>query len=448
MNQQANSAASRITLIASAFIVGLALLALLVALQMRPRPAPAPAVRADSALAAYGPLGAYSGIVKLDWALTGVYSDTLPTPTPQPDGTPSPILGDVNLGILFHPDSSPDDGHVDLGNTLVFTREHTITATPVGPTPGPGTPAPAAVPLAVGPKVSVAFNGLTLRVESERFAMTTGAGQRLQRQFRLIGATDAGDSHRFTGEYRETIWGFGARPLTLVGTFILVQPPNDAPGAEFGQWATTATASSEYANPDWSANQATGAPNVETCSDNIYAWAPAPSGPDPEWLRLGYATPVYATAVRVRESWVTGSVKGIDLVEPDGTIHTLTIPADTTPCPGLFVVTFPQTTYVVVEVIVHTQIADWEEIDAVELVGVPVPTATPTPTPTANASTATPTRTPTTVASTATPTRTPTPAGPTATPTRTSTPGGPTATPTVTGPSGFKLFLPLSLRQR
>lgn len=401
MNQQAHSAASKLTLIASAFIVGIALLALLLALPMRPRPAPAPVLQGDSVAALYGPVGAYSGIVELNWALAGVYSDTLPTPTPQPAGTPSPILGDVNLGILFHPHGSPDDGHVDLSNTLVFTREHTITATPVGPAPGPGTPTPAAAPLAVGPEVSVTFNGGNLRIESERFAMTTGAGQRLQRQFRLIGTADASDSHRFTGEYRETIWGYGKQPLTLVGTFILVQPPNDAPGAEFGQWATTATASSEYDNPDWSANQATGAPNVETCSDNVLAWAPAPSGPDPEWLRLGYATPVYATAVRVRESWVTGSVKGIDLVEPNGAIHALTIPADTTPCPGLFVVTFPQTTYVVVEVIVHTQIADWEEIDAVELVGVAVPS-------------------------------------PTATPTRTSTPGG---------PSGFKLFLPLNLRR-
>lgn len=234
MNQQANSAASRITLIASAFIVGMALLALLLALQMRPRPAPAPAVRADSALVADAPLGAYSGIVELDWALAGVYSDTLPTPTPQPAGTPSPILGDVNLGILFHPGSSPDDGHVDLGNTLVFTKEHSITATPVGPAPGPGTPTPAAVPLAVGPEVTVTFDGSNLRVESERFAMTTGAGQRLQRQFRLIGVADANDSHRFTGDYRETIWGFGTQPLTLVGTFILVQPqpatPTPTPG--------------------------------------------------------------------------------------------------------------------------------------------------------------------------------------------------------------------------
>lgn len=232
MNQEPNSAASRITLVAGALLVAMALLALLLALQMRPRPAPA--VRADSAPAvsapaADGPVGAYNGMVELDWSLAGVYSDTLPTPTPQPavtPGTPSPIpiLSAIDLGLLFHPGGNQGDGHVDLSNTLMFTKEHTIMATPIGPTPGPGTPPPAAVALAVGPKVSVTLDGANLRVESERFAMTTGAGQGLQRQFRLIGVAADGDIHRFTGDYRETIWGFGPQPLTLVGRFILVQP--------------------------------------------------------------------------------------------------------------------------------------------------------------------------------------------------------------------------------
>lgn len=229
MNQQANSAASKITLTVSALLTAIALVALLIALQMRPRSAPATGVLPDSAPAANGPVGAYSGIVELDWALAGVYSDTLPTPTPQPavtPGTPSPIpiLSAIDLGLLFHPGGNQGDGHVDLSSTLMFTKEHTIMATPIGPTPGPGTPPPAAVALAVGPKVSVTLNGANLRVESERFAMTTSAGQRLQRQFRLIGVAADGDIHRFTGDYRETIWGFGRQPLTLVGKFTIVQP--------------------------------------------------------------------------------------------------------------------------------------------------------------------------------------------------------------------------------
>jgi len=236
MNQEPNSAASKITLVAGALLVAMALLAMVLTLQLWPRSTTAPAARFLSDPSAARPEGAYSGIVELDWSLAGVYSDTLPTPTAQPEGAPSPILNAVDLGLIFHPAGLRVDGHVDLSSSLIFTEEHTILATPVGPTPGPGTPTPAAVPLAVGPAVSVTFDGTNLRVESERFAMTTGAGQRLQRQFRLVGTADGGDIHRFTGDYRETIWGFGPQPLTLVGRFILVQPQvggsTTPPGAE------------------------------------------------------------------------------------------------------------------------------------------------------------------------------------------------------------------------
>ena len=166
--------------------------------------------------------GAYAGIVELDWALSGVYSDTLPTPEPSEE--PVPILNAIDLGFLFHQVDGQGDGHVDLSSTLIFTVEHTIMVTPVGPTPDPGTPTPEAVSLAVGPAVDVSLNGADLIVESERFAMTTSAGQSLQRQFQLIGVADHDNDHRFTGEYRETIWGFGLQPLTLVGRFTIVQP--------------------------------------------------------------------------------------------------------------------------------------------------------------------------------------------------------------------------------
>ena len=40
------------------------------------------------------------------------------------------------------------------------------------------------------------------------------------------------------------------------------------------QWASSATAGSEYSNTDWSANQATGAPDTPDCGDQETAWAP------------------------------------------------------------------------------------------------------------------------------------------------------------------------------
>ena len=39
------------------------------------------------------------------------------------------------------------------------------------------------------------------------------------------------------------------------------------------QWAATATASSQYGDIDWAARQATGAPDMVACDDDVHAWA-------------------------------------------------------------------------------------------------------------------------------------------------------------------------------
>ena len=139
------------------------------------------------------------------------------------------------------------------------------------------------------------------------------------------------------------------------------------------QWATTAVASSEYGSTDYGAIQATGAPNTASCVDSTTAWAPLSSGSEPEWLRLRYSTPVNANGVRIHETNIAGFVTAIELVEPGGTKHAITIPADNTSCPGYFEVNFSPTPYLVAEVIVHTQATGWEEIDAVELLSVSTP---------------------------------------------------------------------------
>ena len=69
-------------------------------------------------------------------------------------------------------------------------------------------------------------------------------------------------------------------------------PPADQPASGSGsqvirQWATSATASTEYAPDSWAAYQATGAPNVIECSDNEYAWASGPSD-TLEWIELTF----------------------------------------------------------------------------------------------------------------------------------------------------------------
>ena len=178
--------------------------------------------------------GAFSGEVKLDWGLAGALDDPLATPTATPQGGPPPSdasmrpdLGSIDLGLLLRQTGSSVTGYVDLDHTLVFTRELTIQATPVGPTPFPGTPAPGATPLAVGPQVDGTFDGTTLELRSG--VLNTGMinpndEKPVTRQFSLKGKVERpGNLITFTGEYRETVIGYMPQPVTIIGSFMLYQ---------------------------------------------------------------------------------------------------------------------------------------------------------------------------------------------------------------------------------
>ena len=71
-----------------------------------------------------------------------------------------------------------------------------------------------------------------------------------------------------------------------------------------GQWAIAATASSTYndakGQDSWSANQATGAPNVDHYGDDGHAWTTKTQDAGIEWLDLKFPKPVHAEEIRVR----------------------------------------------------------------------------------------------------------------------------------------------------
>jgi len=137
------------------------------------------------------------------------------------------------------------------------------------------------------------------------------------------------------------------------------------------QWATSADASSEYNEEgEWSAEQATGPPNTFECNDIETAWAPKNSSGYPEWLTLYYDTPVHATGVNIHETYNPGFVYKIELIDVNDTVHVIWEGTDDTTCSDMwFNITFPITPYLVKGVVIHTQIAGYEEIDAVQLVG-------------------------------------------------------------------------------
>lgn len=143
-----------------------------------------------------------------------------------------------------------------------------------------------------------------------------------------------------------------------------------------GQWAIQASASSSYndaqGTAQWSANQATGAPNVEKYGDDGRAWTSKTPDGGIEWLDLKYPKPVHASEVRVRESCGSGAVIKIEVYDEQGTAHAVWQGNDPTTELNYLMVKFPKTTFKTdrVKVTLATNvIPGWNEIDAVQLVG-------------------------------------------------------------------------------
>lgn len=157
----------------------------------------------------------------------------------------------------------------------------------------------------------------------------------------------------------------------------LVHNPNQADSdlEQIRQWAIVADASSEWTATDYSAMQASGPPeHTGLCENRPTCWSPLEPSSDPEWLRLGYAIPVRATGVIIHECYESAFVYQIDMQDTSGGLRTIWAGADPTSCGGEFVPTWPPTAFFADGLVVRTQVQDWEEVDAVELVGLgPVP---------------------------------------------------------------------------
>jgi hypothetical protein len=175
------------------------------------------------------------------------------------------------------------------------------------------------------------------------------------------GGSEAGVSAETTAKLAATEWALKQDEIK--------KDPN-------GQWATQATASSTYndaQNADgWSANQATGSPNVEKYGDDGAAWATKTPDGGIEWLDLKYSKPVHATEVRVRESCGSGAVIKIEIYDEQGGAHAVWQGTDPTTELNYFMVKFPKTTFKTdrVKITLATNaVPGWNEIDAVQLVG-------------------------------------------------------------------------------
>ena len=145
-----------------------------------------------------------------------------------------------------------------------------------------------------------------------------------------------------------------------------------------GQWAVTATASSEYAPDRYNAMQATGAPDVEDYSDNPKAWCHSSTSNQEDWLELTYAKPVVATELRVRQNYTPGTIAKVEAFAADGRALLLWEGTDPNVYPdrriSWFVLRFPPTPFAVSRIRLTLNIpaiGGWKQIDAVQLVGSP-----------------------------------------------------------------------------
>jgi len=139
------------------------------------------------------------------------------------------------------------------------------------------------------------------------------------------------------------------------------------------QWAIFATASSEYGNPDFSAFQATGAPESTDCGDYSNAWASA-EATSVDWLELLYEKPVYPEQINIYQNNLPDQVVKVEVIDPNLNYYTVyTGEPSVTECPYTLTIDITDIDFLVASVkltIDQSQLdASWDEIDAVELVG-------------------------------------------------------------------------------
>lgn len=86
------------------------------------------------------------------------------------------------------------------------------------------------------------------------------------------------------------------------------------------QWASTVRGvSTQYTASSWAATKVLGAPDVfPGGGDNANAWASLGADDQDEWIEVGFAQPMQASAVEIYETFNPGSISAIELVDAGG----------------------------------------------------------------------------------------------------------------------------------
>lgn len=159
--------------------------------------------------------------------------------------------------------------------------------------------------------------------------------------------------------------------VLLAGSVAIISAQDDL--IQMAQWADEAEASSQYGEDSWSADQATGRPDVRACEDNVEAWASASTSGE-EFLTLEFDDEVIPTQVNIYQTLAPGAIVGIAIIpddnDEDPILFNLSDPSDE--CPSILSVNLPDDLPESRELTIFFDmsiVGNWNEIDAVELVG-------------------------------------------------------------------------------
>ncbi|NML23020.1 T9SS type A sorting domain-containing protein [Pseudoflavitalea sp. G-6-1-2] len=129
--------------------------------------------------------------------------------------------------------------------------------------------------------------------------------------------------------------------------------------------------SSQWTSTDWSAQQATGIPNVKSCASIKEAWASLTADGQREFLELEYSNPTPINRIFIYEIFNPGAVDTVYVLNPNTQLYekvfTRTAVA-VSGCPRVMTVIFPTTLFPVSRIriaINSPAVIGWNEIDAV-----------------------------------------------------------------------------------
>lgn len=142
------------------------------------------------------------------------------------------------------------------------------------------------------------------------------------------------------------------------------------------QWSISAEASTEFANPEWGAEQVIGMPDAPGCGDYQFAWASAASD-SIDTLVVSFSASVYPLEIVIHESFNPDQVVKVEVFDQEtGGYYTVLqknpVQVDR-PCPYQLSVPVEgidfRTNLVRITVDQSQLGLGWNEIDAVQLIG-------------------------------------------------------------------------------